>query len=101
MAARLIGGNVPDEVLVEDWTPGRRLWLKTPGRYSMDIAVEILRWVERFDGVSIPDSGWSSPGHGNLVEGGVAVRFGTIRFSIMCSYDDLFIIVDPGFPTTW
>ncbi|MDG3008209.1 hypothetical protein [Paludisphaera mucosa] len=88
---RLIGVIVADEVLVEDWTPGRRLWLKTPGRYSMDVAVEILQWVESFDGVSIPDAGWTPPGCGSLVEKGVKVRFGTIQFSIMCSYDDLFI----------
>jgi hypothetical protein len=80
-----------DELLVEDWTPGRRLWLKTPGRYSMDVAVRILRWVESFDGVSIPDAGWTSPGYANLVENGTTVQFGNFQFSIMCSYDDLFI----------
>lgn len=57
----------------------------------MDVAFEILRWIERFDGVSILDSGWFSRNYGNLVEKGVVVEFGTIRFSVMCSFDDLFI----------
>jgi len=80
-----------DEVLVEDWTPGRRLRFKTPGRYSMDVAVEILRWIEGFEDVSIPDPGGRAPGYGDLVEVGVPIQLGNIRFSIMCSHDDLFL----------
>lgn len=57
----------------------------------MDVAVKILRWIEGFDGVSISDAGWTSPGYGNLVEVGIKVQFGNIQISIMCSYDDLFI----------
>jgi hypothetical protein len=91
LAVRLIGVAVANEVLVEDWTPGRKLWLKTPGRYSMDVAVEILRWIEGFDDVSILDPGWPSPGYGKLVEVGIKVQFGNIQFGIMCSYDDIFI----------
>jgi hypothetical protein len=88
---RLIGVAVANEVLVEDWTPGRQLWLKTPSRYSMDVAVKILRWIEGFDDVSIRDASWTSSGYGNLVEVGVKVQFGNIQISIMCSYDDIFI----------
>lgn len=80
-----------DVVLVEDWTPGRRLRLKTSGRYSMDVAIEILRWIEGFEDVSIPDPGGNTPGSGDLVEVGVPVQLGSIRFSIMCSHDDLSI----------
>lgn len=80
-----------DHVVVEDWAPGRKLWLKTPGRYSMDVAAEILRWLETEDDCSIPDSGWASAGFGNLVENGILVALGHIQFSVMCSYDDLFI----------
>ena len=80
-----------EEVLIEDWTPGRRLWLKAPSLFSMDVAVEILRWIEDFDDVSIQDDSWKSFGHGNLTEVGIRVRVSNIRFSIMCSYDDVFI----------
>lgn len=91
LAVRLIGVAVANEVLVEDWTPGRVLWLKTPGRYSMDVAVEILRWIEGFDDVSIRDASWTSPRCGKLVEVGIKVLFSNIQFAIMCSCDDIFI----------
>lgn len=57
----------------------------------MDVAVNILRWIEGFDNVSIRDAGWKSSGYGNLVEVGIRVQSGNIQLAIMCSYDDIFI----------
>jgi hypothetical protein len=91
LAVRLFGVAVANEVMVEDWTPGRKLWLKTPGRYSMDVAVNILRWIEGFDDVSIRDASWTSSGYGKLVQGGIKVQFGNIQIAIVSDYDDIFI----------
>lgn len=82
---------MPDQVVVRDWMPGRRLWLQTPGRYSMDAAVAILTWLESQEECSISDGGWRSAGFGNLVEVGIVVVFGSIEFSVMSSYEDLFV----------
>lgn len=70
---------------------GRELVLSTPGRYSMDTAVEILSWLEEDDSCRIPDSGWKSDSHGNLVEKGIRVALGSVEFSVMCSYSEIFI----------
>lgn len=68
---------------------GRELVLRTPGRYSMDTAVEILSWLEEDDECRIPDSGWRSASHGNLVEKGIRVALGSVEFSVMCSYSEI------------
>lgn len=64
---------------------------KTPGRYSMPIAAEILRRLELEEDCEIRNSGWKSSGYGDLVENGMPVRLGTIEFEIMCSYEDIFL----------
>jgi hypothetical protein len=63
----------------------------TNGGYSMDAAVEILRMLEERDDCEIRDDGWRSSGYGNLVEVGIPIRLNNIEFTIMCSYEDIFI----------
>ncbi|MBN1429102.1 MAG: hypothetical protein JXB07_12005 [Anaerolineae bacterium] len=70
---------------------GDEIVFTTPGRYSMDAAVEILQWLENRDGCESLNPGWKSAGYGDLVENGLRVRLGNIELSIMCSYSDIFI----------
>ena len=76
---------------VEEWTPGRKLWLRTPGEYSTELGAGILSWLNEQPGSSIPDQGWTSAGFGNLVENGISVEIDSIEFCVMCSHEDLFI----------
>ena len=80
-----------DEIRVEEWLPGRRLWLKTPGLSSTDVALEILRWMQGLGRCSIEGSGSATANYGKLAEPGVAIRIDDIKVWMMCSYDDLFI----------
>ena len=57
--------------------------------YSMEIAVQILKKLEQDSDCKIYDNGWKSSGYGNLVENGITVCLGTIKFKIICSYEDL------------
>ena len=64
---------------------------ETQGRYSMDAAVEILTWLEEQPDCVIENAGWKSSGYGSLVEVAISVRLGDIEFTIMCSYEQIFI----------
>ena len=64
---------------------------RTPGEYSMDVAVEIIKRLEGEQDCEIEDSGWKSAGYGALVETGILVRLGNIKFQVMCSYEEIFI----------
>ncbi len=44
------------------------------------VAVNILRWIEGFDNVSILDAGWKSPGYGNLVRSALRSNSGISSF---------------------
>lgn len=62
-----------------------------PGdRYSIKIAVQILNQLEQDPDCKIYDDSWNSS-YGNLIENGITVRLGTIKFEIMCSYEHLFL----------
>jgi hypothetical protein len=64
---------------------------ETPGRYSMTAAVEILSQLEKQHDCEVENSGWELPPYGNLVEIGVNVRQENIEFTVMCSYDQIWI----------
>ena len=64
---------------------------ETKGRYSMDAAVEILTWLERQPDCVIRDTSWKCPEHGRLIEVGIPVRVGNIEFTIMCSFEEIFV----------
>jgi hypothetical protein len=63
----------------------------TPGRYSMDAAIEILKRLENDEDYKTENSSMKSLIDGDLVEVGIPVRLGNIEFTIMCSYEDIFI----------
>ena len=68
----------------------------TPGKYSMNIAVELLRNLEENGEFTIEDNTWKTKDYGNLVEIGIKVNFENVVFKIMCSYEDIFIYRDTG-----
>ncbi len=63
----------------------------TPGKYSMDTAVELLKKLERDGRYQIENEDWKTEGYGNLIEVGIKIYFENAVFSIMCSYEDIFI----------
>lgn len=79
------------DFITDDVLLGSRVVLRTPGRYSMDAAVRVLRWLEQYEDCEIDDSGWKSPGYGRLVEEGIHVRVGSIELQIMCSHEHIYI----------
>ena len=61
-----------------------------PGDRYSKVAVQILNQLEQAPDCKIYDDSWNSS-YGNLIENGITVRLGTIKFEIMCSYEQLFL----------
>ena len=72
-----------------DLTAGRQFIITTPGEYSMETAVAILKWLAQRDRCVITDDGWRTSGYGNLVEVGMDVQLDNIVIHVMCSYEDI------------
>lgn len=57
----------------------------------MAAAVAILGQLQDLHDCEVEDSGWGSPHYGNLVEIGVRVRQENIEFTVMCSYEQIWV----------
>lgn len=57
----------------------------------MPVAVQILQRLELEPDCELRRGDWQGPEYGKLVEVGAPVRVGDIAFTIMCSYEDIFI----------
>ncbi len=64
---------------------------ETAGRYSTGAAVAILRSLEGRPDCRIENRGWETSGYGDLIEVGIPVRIGNVEFTVMCSYEHIFI----------
>jgi len=64
---------------------------KTPGKYSMNTAVELLKKIEHDGRFQIENDEWKSEDYGNLVEVGIKIYFENAVFSIMCSGEHILI----------
>jgi len=63
----------------------------TPGKYSMDTALELLGELEDNYDCKISVENWKKKGSGFIVENKVPVVFENIEFTIMCSYENFFL----------
>ena len=63
----------------------------TPGKFSMETAVELLSQLEQEECFEIENDHLENTGHGDLVETGIVVFFENISFRIMCSYEDILV----------
>lgn len=61
----------------------------------MEMGVQLLRHLEG-RGALINDRSWRGNGFGKLVEEGIAVAYDGCVFSLMCSYEDVFVRRESG-----
>lgn len=78
-----------DNAIIRHRTPGRELWLATPDGYSMDLAEAILRFLVTGDSSVHDVERQVQRSMGRIVEEGIEIPIGSIRISMMCSYEDL------------
>ena len=60
------------------------------GDYSMPYVAGLIQWLEG-NGAIVKDQSWKTESYGNLVEKGIDVKFETVVFRFLCSYDDFLI----------
>jgi len=58
--------------------------------YSMPYVVGLIEWLEG-NGAIIEDRTWETDGYGNLIENGIDVKFETVVFRFICSYENFII----------
>lgn len=82
---------VNNNVIIRHQSPGRELWLATSEGYSMELAEAVLRFLWAAAHTPSELEFMVRQSMGRIVERGIEIPIGSIRISMMCSYEDLFI----------
>ncbi|MBN1180646.1 MAG: hypothetical protein JXB49_00060 [Bacteroidales bacterium] len=70
-----------ENFIITEYQSGKTLILETPGKYSMDLAVEILNFMETSFNAKIKDTGWKQ-GYDLEIAVGLPIAFGNCKIEL-------------------
>ena len=79
-----------EHIEISEHTHGAGLQVRTPGQYAMDVAIDILKFLDDQAGISVKNTGWKN-GFGLEVCAWIPIRSGNLVAELQTDGDELII----------